>query len=172
VIAFSGDPFDADCTSLQDLSFMSTSMEDIPGVWVSAEHQCTMWCNQLASKIAGALLDEAGYIRIHTQSNATSFSDISQGSVDRILRTWWNHDVPVALLEGSNENRSESAADDQMAVKDSDHHILPWINSSHVVGEGTWYSRIEPTPEQGFAFIFERLTYKCPINVLKVLCAT
>ena len=35
------------------------SMHTLPGVWVAAEHQCSLWCNQLTSELAKTLVDLA-----------------------------------------------------------------------------------------------------------------
>lgn len=34
-------------------------MSTMAGVWVSAEHQCAIWCNQLASKLGSMIVEES-----------------------------------------------------------------------------------------------------------------
>jgi hypothetical protein len=38
-------------------ALLSTSAEQVPGVWVSPDHQCILWCNQLVVAVARALGD-------------------------------------------------------------------------------------------------------------------
>lgn len=43
----------------EDVAAFHVNMAAMEGVWVSAEHQCAIWCNQLASKIGSMIVDES-----------------------------------------------------------------------------------------------------------------
>ena len=49
-----------------------TAME---GVWVSSEHQCAIWCNQLASKLGSMIVEQSqqllSSLRSHVQASAS-----------------------------------------------------------------------------------------------------
>jgi PGAP1-like protein len=44
---------------MQGVAALAVAMASIPGVWVSAEHSCTVWCNQLAAALSRLLLNAA-----------------------------------------------------------------------------------------------------------------
>lgn len=43
-------------TALESGAGLSVSAKALPGVWLSADHQCIVWCNQLTQLLATALL--------------------------------------------------------------------------------------------------------------------
>eukprot|EP00899_Mesostigma_viride_P001924 jgi/Mesvir1/11732/Mv00108-RA.2 len=49
---------------------LSVSSTAIPGVWLSADHQSVLWCNQLARHLAESLLMVAGIVHRGAQSHA------------------------------------------------------------------------------------------------------
>jgi hypothetical protein len=60
VIAIAGGPGDTQVRgdlSMLPGALLSTSAEQVPGVWVSPDHQCILWCNQLVVAVARALGD-------------------------------------------------------------------------------------------------------------------
>lgn len=58
---------------------VQTSMHKVPGVWVSADHQCIVWCNQLVSLLGRMLLSwvdaTAGTIPTVMENGSTSSVD-------------------------------------------------------------------------------------------------
>jgi PGAP1-like protein len=72
----------SDCVQAEARA-VSISMPAIPGVWVSAEHQCAIWCNQLMQAVAHLLLRTATALHAHAgsevQHNASSQLDTTLG---------------------------------------------------------------------------------------------
>lgn len=90
-------------------------MSSMEGVWVSAEHQCAIWCNQLASKIGAMIVEESQQLlhalqwpargqtseRERTPSNVQESKDSSelQNAVSTTHLQLWNSTRHTATPE-------------------------------------------------------------------------
>lgn len=71
-------------------------MTDIPGVHVSAEHQCTIWCNQLAQTAAHLLLIVADRM-MHAVANDSSLKVVGNSSISTAAACLWGPGADSSL---------------------------------------------------------------------------
>ena len=101
-------------------------MAAMEGVWVSAEHQCAIWCNQLASKLGAMIAEESQLLLSSLQSHAQTNASLEP-----------QKESSSALSGGGNECKlsdvlSKRQAAGSQAVAVSYQHLLQqWGDTKH-----------------------------------------
>eukprot|EP00898_Chlorokybus_atmophyticus_P006225 jgi/Chlat1/6603/Chrsp46S06094 len=117
---------------------VSVTATAVPGVWVSADHQCIMWCNQLVRRLSYALLKlvdhNTGQLDDNRQARHSVLKDLLGGHTLHTALTGQQQQQQQQQQQEHAACRSRSVVDITLphAANQFGSHIVRYSSTSHM----------------------------------------